>query len=108
MSCQNARETGADNEAFEGGFDGLEGWRKFCAEAAPTPPAINWNRPLRQLKRVIPVTFASLLGLAGCGGSGGSIGPSISVAFSNNPPASLTTSASAAIAATVTNDSAAA
>src|ERR1700722_3847974 len=81
MSCQNARETGADNEAFEGGFDGLEGWRKFCAEAAPTPPAINWNRPLRQLKRVIPVTFASLLGLAACGGAGGSVGPSIHVAL---------------------------
>jgi hypothetical protein len=108
MSFESVRGAGRDIEVSEAGFDGLEGWRKFCAEAAPPPPAIEWNRYLRQLKRAIPVTFASLLGLAGCGGAGGSFGPSISVAFSTNPPAALTTNATAAIAATVSNDSAAA
>jgi hypothetical protein len=108
MSFHNARETGSDNEFSNDGFDGLEGWRKFCAQVAPPPPAIDWNRPLRQMKRVLPVSFATLLGLAGCGGGGGSIAPSISVAFSTNPPSTLTTNATAAIAATVSNDSAAA
>lgn len=108
MSFQNTQQTHLDIEASTDGFEGLEGWRKFCAEAAPAPPSVDWNRSLRQLKRVIPVTFASLLGLAGCGGGGSSIGPSISVAFSTNPPSTLTTNATAAMAATVSHDSAAA
>jgi hypothetical protein len=58
------------------------------------------------LGRILPLTAASVLVLAGCGGGGGgSSGPSISVAFSGNPPSAIIAGATAQIAAVVSGDS---
>ena len=58
------------------------------------------------LGRILPLTAASVFVLTGCGGGGGgSIGPSISVAFSGNPPSAIVAGATTQIAAVVNGDS---
>jgi hypothetical protein len=65
-----------------------------------------WKRSMNQLKRVLPLTVASVLVLAGCGGGGGgSNAPTISVAFSGNPPSAVITNSATQIAAVVNGDS---
>jgi hypothetical protein len=49
------------------GFDGLAGWRTFCAAGTSVKPASFWMQAVGRLKRVFPITFAWLLGLAECG-----------------------------------------
>jgi hypothetical protein len=44
-------------------FDGLAAWRNFCAPGSSGRPASVWMQFGGRLKRMFPITFASLLGI---------------------------------------------
>lgn len=93
-------------DAATGSFYGPAAWRDFCANTPYGEVASLWVRSKKQLRRLLPLSVASVLVLAGCGGGGGgSSSPSISVAFSGNPPSAMITGATTQIAAVVTDDS---
>lgn len=49
------------------GFDGLAAWRRFCAAGTSPKSASIWMQSVGRLKRIFPITFASLLSRAECG-----------------------------------------
>jgi hypothetical protein len=79
------------------GFDGLAAWRDFCRDSSARKAPSLWQRSVRELKRVFPITCASLLGLAGCA-DGGSSGRAINVVLSTSPPSAMVVGATAKIA----------
>jgi hypothetical protein len=82
--------------------NGLAAWQAFCVD---NPVASLWEQSIKQLKWVLPLIVVAVLILAGCsGGGGGSSAPSISVAFSGNPPSAMITGAATQIAAVVNGD----
>jgi hypothetical protein len=44
-------------------FDRLAAWRNFCAAGSSGGPASVWMHFVERLKRMFPITFASLLGI---------------------------------------------
>jgi len=83
---------------------GLAAWHAFCNDN-PGKVVGLWERSINPLKRLLPLSVASVLVLAGCGGGGGaSNAPTISVAFSGNPPSAVITSSATQIAAVVNGD----
>ena len=44
-------------------FDGLAAWRNFCNAGSSGRPASVWMQSVGRLKRMFPITFASLLGI---------------------------------------------
>jgi hypothetical protein len=44
-------------------FDGLAAWRNFCAAGSSGGPVSVWMRSVGRLRRMFPITFASLLGI---------------------------------------------
>jgi hypothetical protein len=92
------------NDAATESLYGPAAWRDFCANTPYGEVASLWVRSKKQLRRLLPLSLAAVL-VAGCGGGGGgSSTPSITVAFSGNPPSALIAGATTQIAVVVNGD----
>ncbi len=112
-NCRKPKQAGDDNglqppipDASAESFYGLAAWQAFCRDNPGENAVSLWKRSMKQLKRVLPLTVASVFVLTGCGGgNGGSDAPTISVDFSGNPPSAVIINSATQIAAVVNGDS---